>query len=163
MSNNIEWNDAEMQAAILQILADARQRKPKSGGASTRLIADVLGVVSNYSVLLRSIQRLEEEGLIEKGEHVYLITVEGFDRLAEILKGKRPLQTSHFLNVLHLIANSKQGMSASEILSALKTSNVDAIELPLWYCVQKGYLEAGEVVFTITESGRHFLAGQDDS
>lgn len=80
--SNIVWNDYEMHAAILQILADARQKKPKTGGASSEAMADILGLEPNNSSLLQGLDLLLETKCIEQSDKKFQIAAQGFNRLA---------------------------------------------------------------------------------
>ena len=152
----IHWSEDELQSAVLQILLDARQKKPKSGGASNKLIIDVLGLNPTDPMLSLVLDQMLKEELIEKGERIYQITVPGLDRLAEILKGPNSFLTKKFLLVLNRIATTGKA-TARELVDFRQDLSIEELELALWYYTNKGYVKSVEREFILTDAGLQFL------
>jgi curved DNA-binding protein len=84
LKTGISWQEIELRLAILQILLDARKKKPKSGGASAKLIMDVLNI-DNVEEVEYALWYLREKGLIEPGERLFMITAVGVDYIVDQL------------------------------------------------------------------------------
>ncbi len=82
LKTGISWQEIELRLAILQILLDARKKKPKSGGASAKLIMDVLSI-DNVEEVEYALWYLREKGLIEPGERLFMITAVGVDYIVD--------------------------------------------------------------------------------
>ncbi len=80
----ISWTEVELRLAILQILLDQRKKKPKTGGASAKLIMDVLDLKDVEEVEF-ALWYLREKNLIEMGERLFMITAVGVDYIVDIL------------------------------------------------------------------------------
>ncbi|MDZ4833175.1 MAG: J domain-containing protein [Candidatus Melainabacteria bacterium] len=78
----ISWQEIELRLAILQILLDMRKKKPKSGGASAKLIMDVL-TIEHVEEVEYALWYLREKGLIEPGERAFMITAVGVDYIVD--------------------------------------------------------------------------------
>ncbi|MGH9552592.1 MAG: J domain-containing protein [Terriglobales bacterium] len=83
----LTWNEIELRIAILQILLAARKKRPMSGGASMKMLMDVLHLDGNEGVITIEFAcwYLREKGFLEQGERVFMITAKGLDYLTEQL------------------------------------------------------------------------------
>jgi len=82
--SGINWNETELRLAILQVLLTARRQNPKTGGASGKMMMDVLNI-DNISEIEFAIWYLRESGFLEVGERVFMISVKGVDYLTQQL------------------------------------------------------------------------------
>lgn len=80
----VSWNETEMRLAMLQILLTARKKRPQTGGASAKMMMDILGT-EDMAEMEFNIWYLREKGLIEMGERLFMISVKGVDYLLEQL------------------------------------------------------------------------------
>ncbi|MBI5173937.1 MAG: J domain-containing protein [Candidatus Melainabacteria bacterium] len=78
------WNELEMRIAMLQILLQAKKKRPATGGASAKMMMDILGT-EDMAEMEFNIWYLREKGLIEMGERLFMISVKGVDYLLEQL------------------------------------------------------------------------------
>ncbi|HEY9787486.1 MAG TPA: J domain-containing protein [Candidatus Obscuribacterales bacterium] len=94
---NVSWNEIELRMAVLQVLLAARRKKPNQGGASGKMLMDVLQVEDVRDVEF-ALWYLREKEFIETGERVFMITAKGLDHLTEqlgktqILDGKTQVE-----------------------------------------------------------------------
>lgn len=84
VKTGVSWEEIELRLAILQILLDARRKKPKSGGASAKMIMDVLQL-NDVEVVEYALWYLREKGHIEPGERLFMITANGVDYIVDQL------------------------------------------------------------------------------
>jgi hypothetical protein len=75
-----DWNDNDLQIAILRVLSDAHKKRPLTGGASAKMIMDVLELRDLKQIEL-SIRNLLTKGYIEMGDRLFLITHAGIEFL----------------------------------------------------------------------------------
>lgn len=80
----ITWNEVELRLAILQVLLTARRQNPKTGGASGKMMMDCLNI-ENIGEIEFALWYMRENGFIEMGERVFMITAKGVDYLTEKL------------------------------------------------------------------------------
>lgn len=78
------WNEIEFRLAILQILLGQRKKKVQTGGASAKMMMDILGT-NDMAEMEFALWYLREKGLIEMGERLFMISVKGVDYLVEQL------------------------------------------------------------------------------
>ena len=84
LKSGVSWNEIELRLAILQILLDARKRRPKTGGANPKIIMDCLDTDDMEGVEF-AMWYLREKGYIEMGERLFMISAEGVDYIVEQL------------------------------------------------------------------------------
>lgn len=80
----LSFNEIELRLAILQILLAARKRKPQTGGATAKIIMDILAI-DNVQEVEFAIWYLREKGYIEMGDRMFMISVNGVDYIVESL------------------------------------------------------------------------------
>ncbi|PWT99506.1 MAG: hypothetical protein C5B53_05325 [Candidatus Melainabacteria bacterium] len=80
----LTWNEVELRLAILQVLLAARKQRPQTGGASGKMLLDVLNIDSIMEIEF-ALWYLREKGHIEMGERVFMITAQGVDYLTDAL------------------------------------------------------------------------------
>ncbi len=81
---SLTWNEIELRIAVLQILLEARRKRPQTGGATAKILMDCLGL-NEITEMEFILWYLREKGLIEVGERVFMISVKGFDYLTDQL------------------------------------------------------------------------------
>ncbi len=81
---NLTWDEIELRIAILQVLLEARRKRPQTGGGSGKMLMDCLNI-DTVSVVEFALWYLREKGLIEVGERNFMITAQGVDYLTEQL------------------------------------------------------------------------------
>jgi hypothetical protein len=80
----ISYDETELRLAILQILLSQRKKKPLSGGATAKMVMDILDI-NDIPVIEFSFWYLREKGLVEMGERVFMISVRGVDYIVDYL------------------------------------------------------------------------------
>jgi len=80
----VSWDEVELRLAILQILLDQRKKRPKTGGASAKMLMDVLDL-QNMEETEFALWYLREKGFIEMGERLFMITAKGVDYIVDTL------------------------------------------------------------------------------
>jgi curved DNA-binding protein len=81
--SGISYNEVELRLAVLQVLLTARKKRAQTGGASAKVLMDVLGVeMTDMEFLL---WYMREKGLILRQEAAFQITVAGVDYLVDNL------------------------------------------------------------------------------
>lgn len=80
----LSYNEIELRLAILQILLAARKRKPQTGGATAKIVMDILAM-DNVQEVEFAIWYLREKGYIEMGDRLFMISVTGVDYIVEQL------------------------------------------------------------------------------
>jgi curved DNA-binding protein CbpA len=80
----VSWNEIELRLAILQILLDARKKRPKTGGASAKMIMDILDL-NDIAETEYALWYLRESGFLEMGERLFMITVKGVNYIVDQL------------------------------------------------------------------------------
>lgn len=84
VQTGVAWNEVEFRLAMLQILLSARKKRPQTGGASAKMMMDILGT-EDMAEMEFNIWYLREKGLIEMGERLFMISVKGVDYLIDQL------------------------------------------------------------------------------
>jgi curved DNA-binding protein len=80
----ISFDEVELRLAILQILLSQRKKKPLSGGATAKMIMDILDI-NDIPLVEFAFWYLREKGLVEMGERVFMISVKGVDYIVDYL------------------------------------------------------------------------------
>ena len=70
--------------AVLQVLLEARRKRPSSGGGSGKMLMDCLNI-ENVGVVEFALWYLREKGYIEMGDRHFMITAFGVDYLTDQL------------------------------------------------------------------------------
>ncbi len=81
---NLTWDEVELRIAILQVLLEARRKRPSSGGGSGKMLMDCLNI-DNVGEIEFALWYLREKGLIEMGDRHFMITAAGLDYLTDQL------------------------------------------------------------------------------
>ncbi len=84
LKTGVSWNEIELRLAILQILLDARKKKPKTGGASAKMIMDILDL-KDVEEVEYALWYLREKGYLEMGDRLFMITAYGVDYIVDQL------------------------------------------------------------------------------
>jgi curved DNA-binding protein len=79
----ISYNEVELRLAVLQVLLTARKKRAQTGGASAKVLMDVLNI--EMSEMEFVLWYLREKGLIVRNEANFQITVPGVDYLVDSL------------------------------------------------------------------------------
>lgn len=79
----ISYNEVELRLAVLQVLLTARKKRTQTGGASAKVLMDVLNV--EMAEMEFVLWYLREKGLIARNEAIFQITVPGVDYLVDSL------------------------------------------------------------------------------
>lgn len=77
------WSEVDLRLAVLQILLDAKRKKPQIGGASAKMLMDCLGV--ELIDLEYMLWYLREKRYIDREEAQFTITIDGVDYLVDQL------------------------------------------------------------------------------
>jgi curved DNA-binding protein len=85
----LAWQEVELRLAILQVLMEARRKKPQSGGASARMLMDCLNV--ELSEIEYVLWYLREKNMIQRTEAAFMITIQGVDYLVDQLSKTQPM------------------------------------------------------------------------
>lgn len=100
----LSYNEVELRLAVLQVLLTARKKRAQTGGASAKVLMDVLNVdMPDMEFVL---WYLREKGWITRDESKFQITVPGVDYLVDSL------------------------MKTQVIDDGGKSANISAIQLP---------------------------------
>ncbi|MBI4533801.1 MAG: J domain-containing protein [Candidatus Melainabacteria bacterium] len=86
---SLSWSEVELRLAVLQVLMEARRKRPQTGGASARMLMDCLNC--NMGDIEYVLWYLREKGYIARTEANFMITVSGVDYLIEQLSRTQPL------------------------------------------------------------------------
>jgi hypothetical protein len=100
----LAWQEVELRLAILQVLMEARRKKPQSGGASARMLMDCLNV--ELGEIEYVLWYLREKGMIVRTEAAFMITINGVDYLVDQLSKTQPMDAG---------ANSRSSVVSSSI------------------------------------------------
>lgn len=79
----LSYNEVELRLAVLHILLTARKKRAQTGGASAKMLMDVLGV--EMAEMEFVLWYLREKGLASRSEAQFQITVAGVDYLVDSL------------------------------------------------------------------------------
>jgi hypothetical protein len=80
----ISFDEVELRLAILQILLIQRKKKPLQGGATAKMVMDILDI-NDIPLVEFAFWYLREKGLVEMGERVFMISVRGVDYIVDYL------------------------------------------------------------------------------
>jgi len=80
----ISFDEVELRLAILQILLSQRKKKPLVGGATAKMVMDILDI-NDIPVVEFAFWYLREKGYVEMGERVFMISVKGVDYIVDHL------------------------------------------------------------------------------
>jgi curved DNA-binding protein len=80
----ISFDEVELRLAILQILLAQRKKKPMTGGATAKMVMDILDI-NDIPLIEFAFWYLREKGLVEMGERVFMISVKGVDFIVDHL------------------------------------------------------------------------------
>lgn len=79
----ISYNEVELRLAVLQVLLTARKKRAQTGGASAKVLMDVLNVEMTEMEFV--LWYLREKGLVIRNEANFQISVSGVDYLVDSL------------------------------------------------------------------------------
>jgi curved DNA-binding protein CbpA len=85
----LSWNEVELRLAILQVLLEARRKRPQTGGASAKMLMDCLNC--SMADIEWVLWYLREKGYIARTEAAFMISVVGVDYLIDQLSKTQPL------------------------------------------------------------------------
>lgn len=80
----LSWNEIELRLAILQILLAQRKKRPQTGGATAKMMMDILSI-DNVSEIEFALWYLRETNLIEMGDRMFMISWRGVDYIVDQL------------------------------------------------------------------------------
>lgn len=86
---SLSWNEIELRLAVLQVLLEARRKRPQTGGASAKMIMDCLNC--GMGDLEFVLWYMREKGYISRTDMAFMITVAGVDYLIDQLSRTQPL------------------------------------------------------------------------
>lgn len=109
---NLTWNEVELRLAILQVLLAQRKQRPQTGGASGKMLMDVLNIDTIMEIEF-ALWYLREKGNIEMGERVFMITAQGVDYLTEQLSRTEVLGGGNATERKTTAAIEKAGLPAT--------------------------------------------------
>jgi len=154
------FNESELRIAVLQILLEQRRKRPKTGGASVQMLADVLGIDNASEALAACIQFLQDSECLEKGERLFMITAIGVDRLQEWMEALKVFDFSYLVGIQEILKILITTEATPKlVVESLRHRTIESIEFDLWYLSEHGHVESGEgepLHFVLTESGWKF-------
>jgi hypothetical protein len=80
----LSWNEIELRLAILQILLGQRKKRPQTGGATAKMMMDILSI-DNVAEMEFALWYLRETNLIEMGDRMFMISWRGVDYIVDQL------------------------------------------------------------------------------
>lgn len=86
---SLSWSEVELRLAVLQVLMEARRKRPQTGGASAKMLMDCLNC--NMADIEWTLWYLREKGHITRTEAAFLISVAGVDYLVDQLSRTQPM------------------------------------------------------------------------
>lgn len=86
---SLSWSEVELRLAVLQVLMEARRKKPQTGGASAKMLMDCLNC--NMGDIEYVLWYLREKGFITRTEASFMITIQGVDYLIDQLSKTQPM------------------------------------------------------------------------
>lgn len=86
---SLSWSEVELRLAVLQVLMEARRKRPQTGGASARMLMDCLNC--NMGDIEYVLWYLREKGYITRTEAAFMISVAGVDYLIDQLSKTQPI------------------------------------------------------------------------
>lgn len=88
---SLSWSEVELRLAVLQVLLEARRKRPQTGGASAKMLMDCLNC--NMTDIEWTLWYLREKGHIARTEASFMISVAGVDYLVDQLSRTQPMTT----------------------------------------------------------------------
>lgn len=85
----LSWNEIELRLAVLQVLLEARRKRPQTGGASAKMLMDCLNC--SMTDIEWVLWYMREKGYIGRTEAAFMITVQGVDYLIDQLSKTQPM------------------------------------------------------------------------
>lgn len=89
---SLSFSEVELRLAVLQVLLEARRKRPQTGGASAKMLMDCLNC--NMQDIEWTLWYLREKGHITRTEAAFMITVAGVDYLVDQLSSAAQPMTS---------------------------------------------------------------------
>ncbi len=86
---SLSFSEVELRLAVLQVLLEARRKRPQTGGASAKMLMDCLNC--NMTDIEWTLWYLREKGHITRTEAAFMITVAGVDYLVDVLSRTQPM------------------------------------------------------------------------
>jgi len=86
---SLSWTEVELRLAVLQVLMEARRKRPQTGGASAKMLMDCLN--TSMGDMEYVLWYLREKGYLMRTEMAFMITVMGVDYLVDQLSRTQPL------------------------------------------------------------------------
>lgn len=86
---SLSFSEVELRLAVLQVLLEARRKRPQTGGASAKMLMDCLNC--NMQDIEWTLWYLREKGHITRTEAAFMITVAGVDYLVDVLSRTQPM------------------------------------------------------------------------
>jgi len=86
---SLSWSEVELRLAVLQVLMEARRKRPQTGGASAKMLMDCLNC--NMGDIEYVLWYLREKNYIARTEAAFMITVVGVDYLIDQLSKTQPI------------------------------------------------------------------------
>lgn len=86
---SLSFSEVELRLAVLQVLLEARRKRPQTGGASAKMLMDCLGC--NMQDIEWTLWYLREKGHITRTEAAFMISVAGVDYLVDVLSRAQPM------------------------------------------------------------------------
>ncbi len=86
---SLTWSEVELRLAVLQVLMEARRKRPQTGGASARMLMDCLNCqMGDIEYVL---WYLREKSYVTRTESAFMISVQGVDYLVDQLSQTQPI------------------------------------------------------------------------
>jgi curved DNA-binding protein CbpA len=89
---SLSWGEVELRLAVLQVLMEARRKKPQTGGASAKMLMDCLNC--NMGDIEYVLWYLREKNYITRTESAFMITIQGVDYLIDSLSKTQPMDSA---------------------------------------------------------------------
>ena len=86
---SLSFSEVELRLAVLQVLLEARRKRPQTGGASAKMLMDCLNC--NMTDIEWTLWYLREKGHITRTEAAFMISVAGVDYLVDVLSRAQPM------------------------------------------------------------------------
>lgn len=80
---SLSWSEVELRLAVLQVLMEARRKRPQVGGASGKMLLDCLNC--SMTDIEWTLWYLREKGYIIRTERDFMISVAGVDYIVDQL------------------------------------------------------------------------------
>lgn len=86
---SLSWSEVELRLAVLQVLMEAKRKKPQTGGASAKMLMDCLNC--SMGDIEYVLWYLREKNYITRTESAFIITIQGVDYLIDQLSKTQPM------------------------------------------------------------------------